>query len=150
MRTSGAVLATNPEYAIATILGFFSFFLRHFTASMTGDPVVVDVRLGCAQLLGVMPVPRSTYLLGKFLGGYLALLSVYLLFLLALILGQFLPPAADKLTLPARFVPYLEFAFLFVLVPTFFVGGRMFWGNDRLPLLEAALCGAELPRWPTA
>jgi len=32
-------------------------------------------------------------------------------------------------------------------VPTFFLGDRMFWGNDRLPLLEAALRGVELPRW---
>ena len=32
-------------------------------------------------------------------------------------------------------------------VPTFFVDGRMFWGNDRLPLLEAALRGVALPRW---
>jgi len=31
-------------------------------------------------------------------------------------------------------------------VPTFFLGGRMFWGNDRLPLLEAALRGVALPR----
>jgi 2-hydroxychromene-2-carboxylate isomerase len=35
-------------------------------------------------------------------------------------------------------------------VPTFFLAGRMFWGNDRLPLLEAALGGAELPAWPRA
>ena len=27
-------------------------------------------------------------------------------------------------------------------VPTFFLGKRMFWGNDRLVLLEAALRGA--------
>ena len=27
-------------------------------------------------------------------------------------------------------------------VPTFFLGDRMFWGNDRLPLLEAALGGS--------
>lgn len=33
-------------------------------------------------------------------------------------------------------------------VPTFFLGDRMFWGNDRLPLLEAALAGTSLPRWP--
>jgi 2-hydroxychromene-2-carboxylate isomerase len=32
-------------------------------------------------------------------------------------------------------------------VPTFFLGTRMFWGNDRLPLLEAALRGMTLPRW---
>lgn len=31
--------------------------------------------------------------------------------------------------------------------PTFFLDGRMFWGNDRLPLLEAALSGVDLPRW---
>ena len=28
-------------------------------------------------------------------------------------------------------------------VPTFFLDGRMFWGNDRLPLLEAALGGTR-------
>jgi 2-hydroxychromene-2-carboxylate isomerase len=33
-------------------------------------------------------------------------------------------------------------------VPTFFLDGRMFWGNDRLPLLEAALRGVALPPWP--
>ena len=32
-------------------------------------------------------------------------------------------------------------------VPTFFLEDRMFWGNDRLQLLEAALRGADLPRW---
>jgi 2-hydroxychromene-2-carboxylate isomerase len=30
-------------------------------------------------------------------------------------------------------------------VPTFFLGEQMFWGNDRLVLLEAALGGAALP-----
>ena len=33
-------------------------------------------------------------------------------------------------------------------VPTFFLDGRMIWGNDRLPLLEAALRGIDLPHWP--
>jgi 2-hydroxychromene-2-carboxylate isomerase len=32
-------------------------------------------------------------------------------------------------------------------VPTFFLDSRMFWGNDRLALLEAALRGVALPRW---
>jgi 2-hydroxychromene-2-carboxylate isomerase len=27
-------------------------------------------------------------------------------------------------------------------VPTFFLGDRIFWGNDRLVLIEAALGGA--------
>ena len=30
-------------------------------------------------------------------------------------------------------------------VPTFFLGDHMFWGNDRLVLLEAALRGVEMP-----
>ena len=33
-------------------------------------------------------------------------------------------------------------------VPTFFLGEQMFWGNDRLVLLEAALGGAGLPHLP--
>ena len=35
-------------------------------------------------------------------------------------------------------------------VPTFFLGDRMFWGNDRLPLLEAALRGVAMPSPPGA
>ena len=31
-------------------------------------------------------------------------------------------------------------------VPTFFVGEQMFWGNDRLVILEAALAGKAMPR----
>jgi len=30
-------------------------------------------------------------------------------------------------------------------VPTFVVGDRLFWGNDRLVLLEAALAGTPMP-----
>ena len=32
-------------------------------------------------------------------------------------------------------------------VPTFFVDRQMFWGNDRLVLLEAALAGKPMPRF---
>jgi 2-hydroxychromene-2-carboxylate isomerase len=35
-------------------------------------------------------------------------------------------------------------------VPTFFLGEHMFWGNDRLPLLEAALRGVAMPSPPRA
>jgi 2-hydroxychromene-2-carboxylate isomerase len=35
-------------------------------------------------------------------------------------------------------------------VPTFFVGDRMFWGNDRLVLLEAALAGVNMPPLSTS
>jgi 2-hydroxychromene-2-carboxylate isomerase len=35
-------------------------------------------------------------------------------------------------------------------VPTFFLGEQMFWGNDRLVLLEAALSGVPLPSAPSA
>lgn len=31
-------------------------------------------------------------------------------------------------------------------VPTFFLGEQMFWGNDRLAILEAALAGKAMPR----
>ena len=126
MTASGAKLATNSEFAIAATMGFFSFVLMHFTATLTGDPVVVDVQLGTAPLLRATPIDRGTYLLGKFFGGYLSLLTIYLVFVGALILGQFLPSGESKLTLPARLLPYLKFAFLFMLVPTFFVGALSF------------------------
>ena len=126
MTTTGVKLGTNSEYAIAAILGAFSFFLMHFTATLTGDPVVKDVRFGVAPLLRATPLDKRTYLLGKFLGGYISLLSIYGVFLVALALGQLLPPEADKVTLPLRLLPYIKFAILFMLVPTFFVGAMSF------------------------
>jgi ABC-2 type transport system permease protein len=126
MTASGVKLATNSEYAVAAMLGAFSFFLMHFTATLTGDPVVQDRRLGIAPLFAATPVGRRTYLLGRFLGGYASLLSIYAVFLAALVLGQLLPAAEDKLTLPFRLWPYIKFALLFVLVPTFFVGAVSF------------------------
>lgn len=126
MTASGVKLATNSEFAIAAVLGAFSFFLMHFTATLTGDPVVKDARLGLTPLLRATPVERRTYLLGKFLGGYLSLLALYAIFLAALVLGQLLPPAEGKLTLAPRLEPYLELGVLFVLVPTFFVGASSF------------------------
>ncbi len=136
MTVSGVKLATNSEYAIAAVLGAFSFFLMHFTATLTGDPVVKDTRLGVAPLLRATPIGSRTYLLGKFLGGYVSLLAIYAVFLAALVVGQLLPAAEDKLTQPFRLWPYVKFAVLFVLVPTFFVGAVSFalgtlWGSMK-------------------
>lgn len=126
MTASGVKLATNSEYAVAAVLGAFSFFLMHFTATLTGDPVVKDTRLGVAPLLHATPIGKRTYLLAKFLGGYASLLLVYAVFLAALVLGQLLPPSEDKLTLPFRLLPYVKFGLVFLLVPTFFVAAVSF------------------------
>lgn len=126
MTASGAKLATNSDFAIAAILGAFSFVLMHFTATLTGDPVVQDTRLGVAPLIAASPVDRRTYLLGRFLGGYASTLAIYAVFVGALVLGQLLPPRDDKLTLDFRLAPYLLHGTLFVLVPTFFVGACSF------------------------
>ncbi len=126
MRASGVKLATNSDFAVAAVLGAFSFMLMHLTATMCGDGVIEDQRLGVAPLLGATPLERRTYLLGRFLGNWLALLAIYAIFVLALFVGQFFPPDADKLTLPVRVAPYVRFGFLFVVVPTFFVGALSF------------------------
>jgi ABC-2 type transport system permease protein len=126
MTASGVKLATNADFTIAVVLAAFSFMLMHFTATLTGDPVVQDARLGTAPLIASTPVGARTYLLGRFLGGYLSLLAIYAVFLVALVLGQLLPQSGAKLTLDFRLWPYLKFALLFVLVPTFFVGALSF------------------------
>ncbi|MCC6409293.1 MAG: hypothetical protein IT453_19195 [Planctomycetes bacterium] len=126
MNASGAKLGTNSDYAIAALLGAFSFFLMHFTATLCGDPIAVDHRLRLAPILRATPLSMRTYVLGRFLGGYLSLLAIYAIFVAALIVGQWLPAADDKLTLEPRLWPYLKHGFWFLLVPTFFVGAVSF------------------------
>ena len=101
MTASGVKLATNSDFAIAVVLAAFSFMLMHFTATLTGDPVVQDARLGTAPLIASTPLGARTYLLGRFLGGYVSLLAIYAVFLVALVLGQLLPQSGEKLT-PCR------------------------------------------------
>lgn len=126
MTASGAKLATNADYAIAAMLGAFSFFLMHFTATLCGDPIVLDHRLRLAPILRTTPLSPTTYVLGRFLGGYLSLLAIYAVYVVALIAGQWLEPADDRLTLPFRLAPYLQHSFWFLVVPTFFVGAVSF------------------------
>lgn len=126
MAASGVKLAVNADYAIAMILGVFSFGLMHFTATLCGDPVVKDVRLGTTHILRALPVGSRTYVVGKFLAGYASVLTIYAVFLAALFFGQALPHGADVESLPFRILPFFKFALLFVLVPTFFVGAASF------------------------
>ncbi len=126
MRASGVKLATNADFTIAAVLGVFCFFLMHLTATVCGEGVIEDRRLGLTPLFGSAPLPRTTYLLGRFLGSWLAVLAIYSVFALALFLGQLAPAQADKLTLAPRLEPYLRFGLWFVVVPTFFVGAVSF------------------------
>lgn len=126
MADTGAKLGTNADYAIAAMLGAFSFFLMHFTATLCGDPIALDHRLRLAPLLRSTPLSASTYVLGRFLGGYLSLLAIYGVYVAALIAGQWIPAAEDRLTLAWRLWPYLKHAFWFMVVPTFFVGSVSF------------------------
>lgn len=125
MTATGVKLAVNSDYVIALVLAAYSFMLMHFTATLNGDPVVVDRRLGLAPILRATPTPARVYLLGRFLGGYLSVSLLYAIFVAALVLGQLLP-GDDTLVLPLRIWPYLEFGLLFVFVSTFFVGALSF------------------------
>lgn len=125
MTASGVRLAANSDYAVAAMLGAFSFLLMHFTATLTGDPIVRDVRLGVGPLVWTTPLERRTYVLGRFLGGYLSLLALYAVFVGALWLGQLFEFDATDV-LPFRSAPYLRFGLLFVVVTTFFVGAVSF------------------------
>ncbi len=125
MAATGVKLAVNSDYAIAASLGAFSFMLMHFTATLTGDPIVKDVRWRTAPLLWSSPIDRRTYVLGKFLGGWVSLLAIYAVFVAALLIGQ-LFAASDVEVLPFRIGPYLKFTVLYVLVGTFFVGALSF------------------------
>ncbi len=125
MASTGVKLAVNSDYAIAAMMGAFSFMLIHFTATLTGDPIVKDVRWRTAPLLWSSPIDRRTYVLGKFLGGYASLLSIYAVFVTALLVGQ-LFAGSDVAILPFRIWPFFKFALLYVFVGTFFVGSLSF------------------------
>lgn len=122
---SGAELAINSDFMIATVLGMFAFILMHFTATLCATPIVRDLQRGVAGLVGATPVPRSTWLLAKFAGGWLVTLSVYGVFVAGLVLTQ-LVSSDDVATLPFRWLPYVEHASVFVGVSTFFIGSLAF------------------------
>jgi len=134
---SGTQLAINSDYMIAVILGFFALLLMHFTATLCATPIVRDMQRGVAGLVGATPLPRGTWLLAKFAGGWLVTLCMYGLFVAALVLSQ-LVSDGDVTTLPFRLLPYLKHAFAFVVVSTFFVGSLAFASAARTGSMKPA------------
>ncbi len=76
--TQSVKLARNSAFSLAMVLGLCAFIFIHFTAALTVDPVLRDRRIGLLPLVLSSPIGRSTYVMGKFLGGLvLALLRRY-------------------------------------------------------------------------
>jgi ABC-2 type transport system permease protein len=124
--------ATNSDFYIQRNFGGFSFVLGLpiFTAIMTGDIVVRDLRLGVDPLIFSKPVSRASYLLGKFLGSFFVLVCCQSAFAITLFLLQWVP-FSGMVVLPVQVAPYFKHFFIVVVIShlslaaTYFAAGTL-------------------------
>lgn len=122
----GQGLTSNGDFAIAGLFAVFSFFTApFFTALMLGEPIVRDIRLQIIPLILSKPINRTEYVLGKFLGNYLVMMSCYSVYGLTLVALQW--TRTESMTvLPWRTLPYIKHFVVFLAITQFTMGACWF------------------------
>lgn len=110
--------ATNSDFFIARNFGGFAFGilgLPLFAALIMADPVIRDFQLQVDPLIFSKPVSRLSYLLGKFLGSFIVLVSCQFAFALTMIVLQVFH-TSRMVVLPFRVFPYFKHFFFLVAI----------------------------------
>jgi ABC-2 type transport system permease protein len=109
--------ATNSDLYVARLSVGFAFLTAPFlTATLMGDVVARDVRVGVAPLLLASPLGRAEYVLGKFAGNLAALALAFAAFAATGLALQAVP-LEGSVVLPWRVGPFASHFAMFVLVP---------------------------------
>lgn len=121
----------NAPYAVAQAVGFLGYLGLMVVGAMMGRSVQQDFEYRCHHFFFSMPISKTQYLLGRFLGAYTTLLLIFLSVGLGIWLGTLLPGQdADRLapnSLSAYVLPYL-----FTVLPNFLLLGAIFFGLAAL------------------
>ncbi|OQP68632.1 ABC transporter permease/M1 family aminopeptidase [Niastella populi] len=121
----------NAPLTIAKSMGIISAFLLMIPSMIMGTAVLRDFDHRMEALLFVNPVKKSDYLMGRFLGSLVILVFIFTAIPLGMMVGDAMPwHRADEL-IPFHLWHYLQ-PFLFLVVPTLFFGGCLFFVTGAL------------------
>jgi ABC-2 type transport system permease protein len=130
----------NAPYVVMTMLAFFSLFGMFLIPVFVGGAALRDFEAGTAEMFFATPMSRTSYLLGRFVAGYLTAVGVLIAVALGLWLGSKMP-WLDPQRLGPTSLPAYGYGFAVLVLPNlFFLSAFLF----LMALLMRSLLGTYI------
>ncbi|MEO9870931.1 ABC transporter permease/M1 family aminopeptidase [Ekhidna sp.] len=124
-------LKRNAPIVIARTMGIISALFMMVISMIMGVSILRDFDHQMESLMFVNPIKKSDYLLGRFLGSFMVLIFIFISVPLGMAIGDFMPWLDSSKLLPFDAWYYLQ-PFLFLVIPTLFYGGAIFFVTGAL------------------
>jgi ABC-2 type transport system permease protein len=121
----------NAPFVIMQFLLVMSVFGVLTTTAFVANAVLRDFELGTDALFFSSPIRKWQYLGGRFLGGWIIGVLVYMGVVLAIMIGSVMPWIEQERLGPFELWPYL-FSLLFIIAPSLFLIGAIFFAVAAL------------------
>ena len=122
---NSATIANSPT-AINGLLNSMNVFIFFLLPALIGGTIYKDFKHEMHSVLFSYPFGTGSYLLGKFLGGYMATMGVLLAATVGIIIGTLLPGTNPDLLAPFAFSVYAQSFWMYLIPNTFFLGAFVF------------------------
>lgn len=124
-------LKRNAPIIIARTMGIMTALTLMIPSMIMGVAVLRDFDHRMESLLFVNPIKKSDYLLGRFLGSFVVLILIFTAIPLGMMVGDLAPWRDPDTLIPFDCWHYLQL-FLFLVVPTLFFSGALFFVTGAL------------------
>lgn len=124
-------LKVNSPYIIARTMGIVTALFMVLSSMIMGMAVLRDFNYKMESLIFVNPINKRDYFFGKFLGSFMVLVLTYLALPLGMIVGEFMPWNEPDILLTFNILYYTK-PFIFLVLPTLFFGGAIFFVSGAL------------------
>jgi ABC-2 type transport system permease protein len=122
----GSNIFINGPYFIAQIMGLLTFFSIFLVVNFIANTAIRDQQTGMDEILYCKPISPLPYQLGRFLGSFAVLLTVFSLVPIGMFLGSLMPWVTETRVGPLNISHYLS-SFLYISVPTMLVFSCAFY-----------------------
>ena len=124
-------LKRNAPIVIARTMGIISALFMMISSMIMGVSILRDFDHQMESLMFVNPIKKRDYLLGRFFGSFAILFFIHISIPLGMALGESMFWVDAEGLLPFDFWRYFQ-PFLFLVLPTLFFGGAIFFITGAL------------------
>jgi hypothetical protein len=124
-------LKRNAPIIIARTMAISSALLLLIPSMIMGVAVLRDFDHQMESLMFVNPIKKRDYLFGRFLGSFVILIFIFTAMLFGMMVGDLMPWHDPDKLLAFNFWHYVQ-PFVFLVVPTLFFGGSLFFVTGAL------------------
>lgn len=122
----GSNIFINGPYFIGQVIGIFSIFSLFLVVNFIANTAMRDQQSQMDEILYCKPISPLSYQLGRFLGSFAIVITVFSVVPLGMFLGSLMPWVTEARVGPVNIVHYIN-AFFYFSVPTLFVFSCLFY-----------------------